>query len=70
MVIVIPRLEMLDKLFEGFLVRKQSIKSFVSTIPMRSSCILEVVHSNVCGSFEDHTIDGNMYFVSFFDEYS
>lgn len=39
-------------------------------MPMRSSCILEVLHSYVCGPFKDHTIDGNRYFVSFVDEYS
>lgn len=37
---------------------------------MRFSCILEIVHSDVCGPFEDHTIGENMYFVSFVDEYS
>lgn len=37
---------------------------------MRSSCILEVVHSDVLGSFEYHSIGGNKYFVSFVDEYS
>lgn len=39
-------------------------------MPMISSCILEVVHSDVCGPFEDHTIGGNKYFVSFADDYS
>lgn len=37
---------------------------------MRSSCILEVVHSDVCGPFEDYTIGGNMYFILFVNEYS
>lgn len=70
MVIGIPSLEIPDKLCEGCLVGKQSRKSFVSTMPMRSSCILEVVHSDVCGPFGEHTIDGNMYFVSFVSEFS
>ena len=39
-------------------------------MPMRSSCILEVVHSDVCGPFEEHIIGGNKYFVSFVDEFS
>ncbi|KAI5406522.1 hypothetical protein KIW84_053021 [Lathyrus oleraceus] len=46
MVIGIPSLEMSYKLCGGCLVGKQSKKSFVSTMPMRSSCILEVVHSD------------------------
>lgn len=55
-VIGIPSLEISDKLYEGYLVGKKSKKSFVLPMLMRSSCILEVVHSNVCGSFEDHNI--------------
>ncbi|XP_050915029.1 uncharacterized protein LOC127129981 [Lathyrus oleraceus] len=66
----IPGLVMPDKLYEGFLVGKESINSFASTVPVRSSCILEVVHSDVCGSFEDHSVGENMYIISFIDEYS
>lgn len=54
-----PSLEMPDKLYEGCLVGKQSKKSFLSTMLMRSSCILEVVHSDACGPFDNHTISGN-----------
>ncbi|XP_050876675.1 uncharacterized protein LOC127080399 [Lathyrus oleraceus] len=64
MVAGIPSLEMPDKLCEGCLVEKRYRNSFVSTMPMRSSCILEVVHSDVCGPFEEHIIGGNKYFVS------
>src|ERR1044072_8984882 len=70
MVTGILSLEMLEKLCEGCLVGKQSINYFVSTMPMRSSCILEVVHSDVCGPFKEHIIGGNRYFVSFVDEFS
>src|ERR1043165_8044838 len=70
MVTRIPSLEMPEKLCEGCLVRKQSRNSFISTMPMRSSCILEVEHSDVCGPFEEHIIGGNKYFVSFVDEFS
>ena len=62
MVIGIPSLEMPDKLCECCLVDKQTIKYFVSTMPMRSSCIIEVVHSDVCDPFQEHDIGGNMYF--------
>ncbi|XP_050875176.1 uncharacterized protein LOC127078793 [Lathyrus oleraceus] len=61
---------MSDKLYKGCLVEKQSKKSFISIMPMRSSRILEVVHSDVCESFEEHTIGGNRYFVLFVDEFS
>ena len=61
MVTGIPSLEMPEKLCEGCLVGKQSKNSFVLTMSMRSSYILEVVHSDVCGPFEEHTIGGNKY---------
>jgi hypothetical protein len=59
MVTSIHSLEMPGKLCEGCLVGKQSIKSFVSTMPMRSSYILKVVQLDVCGPFEEHTIGEN-----------
>ena len=70
MVTGIQSLEMPDNICEGCLVGKESKKPFVSTMPMRSFVILEVVHSNVCGPFEEHTIGGNIYFVLFIDEFS
>lgn len=70
MVTSIPSLKMPDKLCECCLVGKKSRKYFVSTMPMRSSCILEIVRLDVCGPFEEHTIGGNCYFVSFVYDYS
>lgn len=70
MVIGIPSLAILDKLCDGCLVEKKSIKSFVTLMPTRSYFILEVVHSDVCGPFEDVIVGGNKYFVSFVDEHS
>ncbi|MCH80296.1 retrovirus-related pol polyprotein from transposon tnt 1-94 [Trifolium medium] len=37
---------------------------------MRSSSVLEVVHSNVCGPFDEKSLGGNRYFITFVDEYS
>ena len=62
MVTRILSLEMPENFCEGCLVGKQSKNSFVSTMPMRSSRILEVVHSDVCGPFEEHIIRGNIFF--------
>lgn len=59
MVIDIPSLAMPDKLCESCLVGKQSRKSFITHMPIMSSCILEVVHSDVCGPFEGLPIGGN-----------
>src|SRR3954470_19582570 len=49
----IPSFEMPEKLCEGCLVGKQSKNYFASTMPTRSSCILEVVHLDVCGPFKE-----------------
>lgn len=70
MVIGKPSLVMPDELCDNCLLGKQSRKSFISTMSMRSFCILEVVHSDVCDSFEDYTIVVNRNFVSFIYEYS
>lgn len=70
MVIGMPKFSISEKLCEGCLVGRQSMNAFNSYPPMRSTCILEVVHSYVCGLFEDHTIGGNMYFISFMDEHN
>ncbi|MCI27168.1 retrovirus-related pol polyprotein from transposon tnt 1-94, partial [Trifolium medium] len=32
--------------------------------------VLEVVHSDVCGPFDEKSLGGNMYFITFVDEYS
>jgi len=70
MVTGLPKFSMPEKLCEGCLVGKRPRNAFKSYLPMRSSCILEVVHSYVCGPFEDHTIGENRYFVSIVDEHS
>lgn len=41
-----------------------------SEAPPRETRALDVVHSNVCGSFEVHFIGGNKYFVSFVYEFT
>lgn len=70
MVTDMPSFVMLEKLCEGCLVGKQSRNAFKTHLPMRYSCVLEMVHSYVCGPLEEHIIGGNRYFVSFIDEYS
>ena len=37
---------------------------------MRSSNVLDVVHSDVCGPFDEKSLGGNRYFITFVDEYS
>lgn len=66
----LPEVEVPEKVCGGCLISKQSRNSFKSHLPMRSTNVLEVVHSDVCGPFEIPTIGGNQYFVTFVDEYS
>lgn len=66
---VFGKLSMPEKLCEVCLVGKKSMNAFKSYLPMRSTGILKVVHSDVCGPFEYHIIGGNIYFLSFLDEY-
>ena len=36
----------------------------------RSQCILELIHTDICGPFPIETICGNKYFVTFIDDFS
>lgn len=39
-------------------------------MPPRETHALGVVHFDVCGSFEVHSLGGNKYFVSFVDDFT
>ncbi|WJX39045.1 hypothetical protein P8452_26635 [Trifolium repens] len=49
---------------------KHHRSSFKSHLPMRSSDVLNVVHSDICGPFDVLSTGGNKYFMTFVDEYS
>ncbi|MCH81362.1 copia-type polyprotein, partial [Trifolium medium] len=70
MVTGLPKIDIPDKICDGCLVGKQSRNAFNKSLPMRSSNVLEVVHSDVCGPFDVNSLGGNRYFVTFVDEYS
>ncbi|CAL2237495.1 unnamed protein product [Prunus armeniaca] len=36
----------------------------------RNSDLLEIIHTDFCGSFPHQTIDGNRYFITFIDDHS
>ncbi|WJX12170.1 hypothetical protein P8452_02697 [Trifolium repens] len=52
------------------LLGKHHRSSFKSHLPMRSSDVLNVVHSDICGPFDVLSTGGNKYFMTFVDEYS
>ncbi|GAU17773.1 hypothetical protein TSUD_171610 [Trifolium subterraneum] len=52
------------------LLEKHPRSSFKSNLPMRSSEVLNVVHSDICGPINVLSTGGNKYFITFVDEYS
>ncbi|GAU46965.1 hypothetical protein TSUD_143070 [Trifolium subterraneum] len=52
------------------LLGKHHRSSFKSNLPMRSSEVLNVVHSDICGPIDVLSTGGNKYFITFVDEYS
>lgn len=48
----------------------QPRKSFKACVPTRSTWKLEGLHSDVCGPLEAKSLGGNLYFVSFIDDYT
>ncbi|CAJ2663346.1 unnamed protein product [Trifolium pratense] len=52
------------------LLGKHPRSSFKSNLPMRSSEVLNVVHSDICGPIDVLSTGGNKYFITFVDEYS
>ncbi|GAU33426.1 hypothetical protein TSUD_380620 [Trifolium subterraneum] len=52
------------------LLGKHPRSSFKSNLPMRSSEVLNVVHSDICGPIDVLSTGGNKYFITFVNEYS
>lgn len=59
-----------SKVCESCLVSKQSRNSFGSYTLERSTAVLDVIYSDVCGPIDTVSLGGNKYFVSFIDEFS
>lgn len=70
MVIGLPKLPIPDKICEVCLFGKQPRNAYSSYLPMTTSNVLNVIHSNVCAPFEVPSLGGKKYFTSFVDEYS
>jgi hypothetical protein len=69
MVIGIPKLEHTNRMCEVCVMGKQHIKSFLKK-SSRASQPLDLVYSDVCGSISPTLIGGNMYFLTFTDDFS
>ena len=55
---------------DGCALGKQTRVRFQSTAPKRSTKILDVIHSDVCGPMSIPTFSGKRYFVTFIDDKS
>lgn len=58
------------KLCESCVFGKQTRSSFPKNTNIRSSRILELIHSDVCGPMPTTAYDGSRYFVTFTDDFS
>ena len=70
MVSGLPTTTMPQRVCEFCMAGKQPRNSFQSSLAMRASAVLEVVHSDICGPFEVQSLGGNKYFITFVDEFS
>ncbi|GAU48263.1 hypothetical protein TSUD_405090 [Trifolium subterraneum] len=70
MVTCLPKIDVPEKICDGCLVGKQARNVFTKELPMRSSSVLEVVHLDVCGPFDEISLVGNRYFITFVDEFT
>ncbi|GAU17360.1 hypothetical protein TSUD_232360 [Trifolium subterraneum] len=70
MVLGLPNVIALVDTCTTCLLGKHPRSSFKSNLPMRSSEVLNVVHSDICGPIDVLSTGGNKYFITFVDEYS
>lgn len=70
MIIGLPNIRVPKKVCETCLAEKQTRKFFKAHFHMTTRDCLGVVHSNICGPNEVPLLAGNMYFVTFVNEYS
>lgn len=66
----LPKLNVIKSICEVCVKSKQSRSSFVSEAPKRASVALQVVHSDICCSFEVPSLGGSRYFIIFVDEFT
>lgn len=55
---------------ESCIEAKQTRKPFIESTVRRSSRVLELIHTDVCGPFSPVAHDGTRYYVSFIDDWS
>ncbi|GKV46724.1 hypothetical protein SLEP1_g53699 [Rubroshorea leprosula] len=66
----LPSVNQPDQLCEGYLLGKQSRKSFPKQSQSRATRPLQLVHTDVCGPITPCSFGKNKYFLLFIDDYS
>lgn len=69
MVHCIPYINEPNQICDACCRAKKARSSFKHDLPMKLKKKLELVHSNVCGHFEVRSNEGNVYFITFMDEF-
>ena len=65
-----PEIHVSDKICEGYELGKQHRKSFPHSVTSRATLKLELVHSDICGPMKTPSLNNNVYFILFIDDYS
>ena len=66
----LPKIKLPSEVCEMCCTGKQARSSYKSQVPFKATRKLEVIHYDVCGTFEVKSICGNSYFVTFIDEFT
>ena len=65
-----PSIEQLARSCERFILGKNHRDKFISGVSYREKAPLEIVHVDLCGPMQIPSLTGNVYFMSFIDDYS
>ena len=55
---------------ESYILGKNHREKFISGVSNREKEPLELVHTDLCGPMQTPSLTGNVYFMSFIDDYS
>ena len=66
----LPSIEQSIGSCESCILGKHAREKFISRVSYRAKAALELVHTNLCGPMQTPSLTGNVYFMSFIDDYS
>ena len=70
MVIGLPQIIGPSQVWEECVVRKQHRSQFPNGKSWRAKCVLELIHSDICGPINPSSNGGKKYFITFTDDFS